>query len=155
MKGAGVRANAFVIPSNIHRDYNRKKLFNEKGKYSAQIREMMLEIAGELRHVFGFLMALAATKSTTVEGAKHTKTVIAKGKPLFALEHKVMHLHLRKNTTARDVTLRMVTKHKMREHDVRAHLRTLHSGRIIKVRDHKRGDAALGRIIRDETKVEK
>ena len=152
MKGTDVGSNAMVIPSNLHRDHNRKKLFNG----NEQIRELMLEIAGELRHVFGFLMALAATKSTIREQAMPTaKRSAPNGKPLFPLEHKIMHLHLRRKTTARDVVLRAITKHRMREHDVRAHLRTLRSGRIIKVTDHKRGDKKLGRIVRDNTLVEK
>jgi hypothetical protein len=157
VKGAGVGENAFVIPSNLHRDYNRKKLFNWKGQYSSYIRELMVEVAGELRHVFGFLMALAAAKSTVTPQSLSTGDVrkAPNGKPLLPLEHKVMHLHLKPKVKIRDLVLRTVTKHKMREHEVRAHLRTLSDGRMIKVRNHKRGDAALGRIVRDVTKVEK
>lgn len=144
--------NASVMPTSLHLDHNRAKLFRS----GDQVRELMHEIAGELRHLFGFLMALAATKSSTIDQkAPSTKKTMPNGKPLFHLEHKIMHLHLRPKTTARDAILRAVTRHKMREHPVRAHLRTLQSGRIIKVQSHKRGDPALGRIIRDETKVEK
>lgn len=162
MKGTNVGQDAFVMPSLIHRDYNREKLFNHKGRYSKQIREMMLELSGELRFVFGFLIAMASTRSSLSPQEKSAAAMryAPNGKPLLPLEHKVMHLHLRPRVAIKDLVLRAVTKHKMREHDVRAHLRTLRNAdgsvrKIVKVHDHKRGDAALGRIVRDETVVEK
>ena len=117
MKGTGVGSNAFVIPSNLHRDYNRKKLFNEGGRYSHQIRELMLEIAGELRHVFGFLMALASTKSTLKDGAKHSHSRMqSKGKPLFPLEPQDPCICICvPSTTRRDRCCeRRITKHRMK-----------------------------------------
>jgi hypothetical protein len=146
--------DASVQPSTLH--FPNEK-YTSSLKNRAQIESLMLEISGELRHLFGFLMALAAAKSTTTPQSplKGDLRKMPNGKPLLPLEHKIMHLHLRPKVKIRDLVLRAITKHKMREHEVRAHLRTLRSGRIIKVRDHKRGDAALGRIIRDETRVEK
>jgi len=118
--------------------------------------DYMDELAGELRHIWGFLIALGAgqlgieakysaqPKPTTVRTMKN-------GKPLLPLEHKVLHLHLAKKMTPEKVVLRMITHHRHRWHEVRAHFRTLKNAdgtvrKRVPVKSHERGDERLGRI---------
>jgi len=73
------------------------------------------------------------------------------GKPLLALEHKELHLHLRPRHTAERVLARAITHHKHRWHEVRGHFRTLKNAdgsvrKRVPVRPHERGDTRLGRI---------
>jgi len=86
---------------------------------SEDVRDLMIEIRGELRHIWGFLIALGAgqlgmeakysaqPKPTTVRTMKN-------GKPLLPIEHKVLHLHLAKKMTPDKVVLRMITHHRHR-----------------------------------------
>lgn len=125
-----------------------------------QVRDMMQELAGELRHLWGLLLALNATSRFGVEmkqetQPKHTDIrTMSNNKPLLPLEHKVLHLHLRKRWPAAKVVQGVVANSRHRWHEVRGHLRTLASGRIIPVRAHERGDEKLGKIIKTY-KVEK
>jgi len=118
--------------------------------------DYMEELQGELRHIWGLLIALGAgqlgmeakysaqPKPTTVRTMKN-------GKPLLPLEHKVLHLHLARKMTPAKVVVRMTTHHKLRWHEVRAHFRTYRNkdgsvrGRG-PVKAHERGDEKLGRV---------
>jgi hypothetical protein len=125
--------------------------------YADAVREMMGEIAGELRHIWGFLIALGAGQlgvvaSTTPQPRPEGPPPLMKnGKPLLPLEHKRLHLHLARRITPVKLVARAISRHRMREHEVRAHWRTLRNpdGSVRKrvpVKDHKRGDERLGRI---------
>jgi hypothetical protein len=120
-------------------------------KYPPQVQELMTEIGGELRHIWGFLIALGAgqlgMEAKYSDQPKPTTVKIAKnGKPLLPLEHKVLHLHLAKRMTVEKVIARSITHHKHRWHEVRSHFRLLKSGKRVPVKSHERGDERLGRI---------
>jgi hypothetical protein len=117
----------------------------------------MVEIAGELRHAWGFLIAIGAghlgSQPMTAPQPLHTDIrTMPNGKPLLPLEHKLLHLHLRKNLTPEKVVARAVTHHKHRWHEVRSHWRTIKNkadGTVKKrvpVKAHERGDERLGKI---------
>ena len=114
------------------------------GKYE---NKLMREMWGELRHIWGLLIALGTATAEISEGTRHAgPTVIMKGKPLLPLEHKTLTIHLGKKRTVSkivDIALHGIRK---REHDVRAHTRLLKSGRRVPVKSHTRGDKSLGRI---------
>lgn len=123
--------------------------------YPQHVKDMMLEIAGELRHVWGALIAIGAghlgAKVTTELQPKHTDVrTMSNGKPLLPLEHKILHLHLGKHTPTKIVT-RAITQHKHRWHEVRAHWREIKNpdGTVKKrvpVKSHERGDERIGKI---------
>jgi hypothetical protein len=125
-------------------------------KASAYVHEMMSEIAGELRHIWGFLIALGAgqlgIEVKTTPQPKHTDIrTMPNGKPLLPLEHKILHLHLAKRHDPDRVIKRMITHHKHRWHEVRGHFRTLKNAdgtvkKRVPVKPHERGDERLGRI---------
>jgi hypothetical protein len=119
--------------------------------------DMMVEMAGEMRHVWGLLIALGAgqlgIQANTSESKLHNGApkTMSNGKPLLALEHKVLHLHLAKRMTPDKVLLRAISHHKNRQHEVRAHFRTYRNEdgsvrRRTPIAAHKRGDERLGRI---------
>lgn len=114
--------------------------------------DLMLEISGELRHVFGLLVALAGgtEKVTRAEFGQAKKfegrPLEAKGKTLLPLEHKTLTIHLNRRMTAEKAALRTLTGAKKRWHTVRTHLRHLKSGKIVKVREHERGEEKLGKV---------
>lgn len=122
------------------------------GRYE---NEVMRELWGELRHIWGLLIAMGSSSPEISEGSRHSgPMVIAKGKPLLPLEHKVLKIHLGKKKTVKktvEVALHGVRK---RWHEVRAHTRLLKSGKRVKVNSHERGDERLGKIIKTY-KVEK
>jgi len=124
-------------------------------KISGQEYELMNELSGELRHIFGLLIALGAshgTKSATGPGVTFQgEPVVAKGKTLLPLEHKVLTIKLGRKATADTVVARAVTGIKHRWHEVRGHIRTLRNSdgtvrKLVKVKDHHRGDERLGKI---------
>ena len=135
--------DAFVHPSNLHIHYSETP--------SKELVDAMTEMAGELRHIWGFLIALGAghlgASAQYTAQAKPTKAppIMKNGKPLLPLEHKVLHLHLNKKTPAK-IMAQAITHHHNRKHDVRAHWRLLKSGKRVPVRSHQRGDELLGRI---------
>jgi hypothetical protein len=120
------------------------------------VRGLMTEIAGEMRHIWGFLIALGAGQlgleaKTSPQAKPLTERRMPNGKPLLPLEHKVLHLHLAKKATPVKIVARMTTHHKNREHEVRAHFRKLKNkdGTVrarVPVKSHKRGDERLGKI---------
>jgi hypothetical protein len=152
MKDSGVNpADAIPSPTPMHIERMRSH------KYPEQVRELMLEIGGELRHIWGFLIALGAgqlgMEARYSEQAKPETPppTMKNGKPLLPLEHKVLHLHLAKKMTPARVVVRMMTHHKHRWHEVRAHFRTYKNpdGTVrmrIPIKSHERGDERLGRI---------
>jgi len=139
--------DAFPSPSRLYADF--LKMEKTPGD---EVLMMMNEIAGELRHIWGFLIALGAgqlgVEARTSEARKHDGPlrIMKNGKPLLPLEHKTLHLHLARKMTANSVIARAVTHHKNREHEVRGHFRHLKSGKLIPVRSHTRGDERLGKI---------
>jgi hypothetical protein len=119
--------------------------------------ELMSELAGELRHIWGLLVALGAgqmgleAKTSPQAMPLRTPPVMKNGKPLLPLEHKVLHLHLAKRATPDRVVTKAILHHKNREHEVRAHVRTLRDSegnvrKHVPVKSHKRGDERLGKI---------
>jgi hypothetical protein len=145
--------DAFSGPTPMHIDsLIRAGTSGDTKGYPAHVTELLEEIAGELRHVWGFLIALGAGQhgveaSHTPQALPPTDRKMPNGKPLLPLVHKVLHLHLAKRTTTDKVIARAVTHHHNAEHKVRAHFRLLKkSGRRVPVKAHKRGDIRLGRV---------
>ena len=150
MVGGNVSAtDAHLYPSSLHTPLDAHP--------PRTTMAMMVEMAGEMRHIWGLLVALGAgqlgvesdSSSTTKHGGE-PKTM-PNGKPLLALEHKVLHLHLSKRVTPDKVVLRAISHHKNRLHEVRSHFRTYRNEdgsvrRRTQIAAHKRGDERLGRI---------
>jgi len=128
------------------------------------VGEMMGEIAGELRHIWGFLIALSAGQlgvevKTSAQPAHDDVRKMPNGKPLLPLTHKILTLHLARKMTAVKVIARSLTHHKHRWHEVRGHWRTLRNpdGSVrkrVEIPPHERGDKKLG-IIEKTYKVER
>lgn len=139
-------SDAFLYPSNLHIDVT--KATEEEGR---GIKDVMKELAGELRHIWGFLIALGAghlgANATYTAQPKPTSAppIMKNGKPLLPLEHKILHLHLGKKQPQK-IVAQAITHHHNRWHEVRAHWRTLKSGKRVPVKSHPRGDQTLGRI---------
>ena len=138
--------DAFMYASDLH-----VSLYGLSDRQGQDIKDMMKELAGELRHIWGFLIALGAghlgANATYTAQAKPTSAppIMKNGKPLLPLEHKILHLHLGKKQPQKIVT-QAITHHHNRWHEVRAHWRTLKSGKRVPVKSHPRGDQTLGRI---------
>ena len=146
-----------VNPSDAYVAPMPQSNFDKMGKKASDhVHDLMREIAGELRHMWGFLVALGAghlgAEAKITPQAKHTDIrTMSNGKPLLPLEHRLLHLHLAKRTTPEKLVARAITHHKHRQHDVRGHWRTIRNpdGTVKKrvpVKDHKRGDERLGII---------
>ena len=145
-------ADAHPAFTPLHSDWDARP-FKGTQQY---VRDLMQEIAGELRHVWGFLIALGAgqlgVESATTQQSLHNDIrKMPNGKPLLPLEHKILHLHLRKRTTPDKVVARMITQHKLRWHEVRAHWRELRNAdgslkKRVPIKAHERGDERLGKI---------
>ena len=160
MKNSGVfPSDAIPSPTPMHIERMRTHRSDDPRReraYPPQVRELMLELGGELRHIWGLLVALGAGQfgvaaSHTPQPDPVTQRSMPNGKPLLPLRHKVLHLHLAKRTTVDKVIARAITHHKNCEHDVRAHFRALKNpdGTVrvrVPVMSHKRGDIRLGRI---------
>lgn len=109
--------------------------------------KVMRELWGELRHIFGLLIAMGTSTSEVGQPTRHVgPPVIMKGKPLFALEHKTLKISLGKRKTVAKVVEVAFHGVRKRWHEVRAHTRLLASGRRIPVKSHARGDESLGKI---------
>jgi hypothetical protein len=131
---------------------------------SQQELNLMNELAGELRHIFGLLLALGAgqlgaSTSMAPQAAPALPPVMMKGKPLLPLEHKVLTIKLSKRHTVEHVTTRALTGARKRWHEVRGHWRTLRNpdGTVrkrVEVHPHERGDKRIG-IIEKTYRVEK
>lgn len=144
------RIDAFPSSSPFHLHHGSVK------NHSSAVRGLMLELSGELRHLWGLLLALGAGHLGAE--AKHAPQALptgphpmAKGKPVLPLEHKVLTIKLGKRTTVEKVAMRAITGIKHRLHSVRGHFRTkLNPDGSVKwripIKSHERGDARLGRI---------
>lgn len=156
LRNSGVHpADAVPSPTPMHIERMRTHRSNDPERersYPPQVRELMIELSGELRHIWGFIVALGAgqlgmeVKTSSQPLPQGPPPVMKNGKPLLPLEHKVLHLHLAKRTTPEKVLARAITHHKHRWHEVRGHFRLLKSGRRVPVKAHERGDERLGRI---------
>lgn len=143
-------SDAYPYPSPLHVPVLDIKLIGR------DVMLMMVEAAGELRHIWGLLVALGAgqlgVEADTSGRVQHTGPIRKAGdKPLLPLEHKVLHLHLSKRVTPEKAVLRAISHHKNREHEVRSHFRTYRNEdgtvrRRTLIKDHKRGDIRLGRV---------
>jgi hypothetical protein len=134
------------------------KRFDVRGNPTINAQEFALidEIKGELRHIFGLLVALGAGQlgavaSTVPQPKPDGPPPMMKGKPLFPLEHKILTIKLSKRTTVEKVTMRAITGIKHRWHEVRGHFRTKYNpdGSVkwrVPVKPHERGDERLGKI---------
>lgn len=147
LKGSGVNpSDAIPSPTPMHIERMRSN------KYPPQVKELMVEIGGELRHIWGFLIALGAgqlgmeARYSDQPKPDRVPPIMKNGKPLLPIEHKVLHLHLAKKMTVAKVIARSITKHKHRWHEVRSHFRLLKSGARVPVKAHERGDERLGRV---------
>jgi hypothetical protein len=119
----------------------------QRNRFGNQEADLMRELQGELRHIWGLLIALGTSTVETTEGVKHEGPVVmAKGKPLLPLEHKTLKVHLGKKRTVIKVVERALHGVRKRWHEVRAHTRLLKSGARIPVKSHARGDEKLGKI---------
>ena len=143
-------ADAYPAVTPMHIDILKKEAYRD------DVRGLMSELAGELRHIWGFLIALGAGQlgleaKTSPQAKPLTERRMPNGKPLLPLEHKILHLHLAKKHTPDKVVMRMITHHKNRWHEVRAHFRTYKNedGSVrlrVPVKSHERGDELLGKI---------
>ena len=152
MKDSGVSpTDAVPSPTPMH-----IALMREADKYPTQVRDLMIEIGGELRHIWGFLIALGAGQlgmdaKYSDQAKPVTQRKMPNGKPLLPIEHKILSLHLAKRMTVEKVIARSITHHRHRWHEVRAHFRVLKNkdGTVkarVPVKSHERGDERLGRI---------
>lgn len=116
----------------------------------------MFELSGELRSVWGLLLALGAGHlgAQTIHSEQALPAgphAVAKGKPVLPLEHKVLTIKLGKRRTIEKVAAMAITGIKKRWHEVRGHFRTkLNPDGSVKwripIKPHQRGDERLGRI---------
>ena len=140
-----------IRDANVH-PYDACIAPSASGKIDKYDKDMMDEIAGELRHIWGFLIALGAgqlgmeASYSPQDKPLRAPPTMKNGKPLLPLEHKVLHLHLAKRMTVEKVIARSITHHRHRWHEVRSHFRLLKSGKRVPVKSHERGDERLGRI---------
>lgn len=124
--------------------------------FREQVYALMVELSGELRHLFGLLIAigagqLGATSETTPQPKPRSAPFEQKGKTLLPLEHKVLTITLSKRKTAEKVAATAIFHAKKRWHEVRAHWRTKHNpdGSVkwrVPVKAHERGEKRLGVI---------
>jgi hypothetical protein len=163
LKNSGVHpADAIPNTTPMHIERLRRHRADDpeqERSYPAQVRELMIEIGGELRHIWGFLIALGAGQlgmeaSYTAQPKPVTERKMPNGKTLLPLEHKVLHLHMAKRMTVEKVIARSITHHKHRWHEVRSHFRLLKSGVRVPVKAHERGDKRLG-VIEKTYRVER
>lgn len=151
MPDSGVgKIDAFPCCTPFHLHYQSER------NHSSDVKRLMFELSGELRAVWGLLLALGAghlgaetvTTAQTPPAGPHP---VAKGKPLLPLEHKVLTIKLGKRRTVEKVAAMAITGIKKRRHEVRGHFRTkLNTDGSVKwripIKSHERGDERLGRI---------
>ena len=145
--------DAFPTTTRMHGDILRRDK-----DYMRSVKAIMMEMRGELRHIWGFLIALGAghlgVETRIGEAKRHDGPLrtMKNGKPLLPLEHKLLHLHLAKRATVDKVVARAISHHKNRRHEVRAHFRTYRNkedGSVrmrIPIPSHPRGDERIGKI---------
>jgi len=142
--------DAFPTPTPFQAGYGSEQ------QIALHIRDLMTELSGELRHIWGLLLALGAghlgaqtvTSDQPISAGPHP---MAKGKPVLPLVHKVLTIRLAKRATVEKITARAITGVKHRWHEVRGHFRTkLNPDGSVKwripIKAHARGDERLGKI---------
>lgn len=144
--------DCFAHPSPMHVNHNKP----DNAGIGKVIGEMMAEISGELRYVWGVLIALGAghlgAEVSTSEAQRHQgPQVKIKDKTVLPLEHKILTIKLGKRLTVPKLVARAITHHKNRLHEVRGHWRAYKNDdgtvrKRVPVKSHKRGDERLGRI---------
>lgn len=144
------KLDAFPCCTPFHLHYQSEK------NHSSVIKDMMFELSGELRSVWGLLLALGAGQLGaqtihTPQALPDGPHPIVKGKPVLPLEHKVLTIKLAKRATVEKVAIRAITGIKKRWHEVRGHFRTKFNpdGTVkwrIPIKAHARGDERLGKI---------
>lgn len=124
---------------------------------------LLLELTGELRHIFGLLVTLGHVPSEeraviSIEGDTLQPPPMAKGKPVFTLEHREVLIRVPKRTTITKLITRTLEGIRHKRHDVRGHWRRYLNDdgsmrRQVWISDHKRGDEKLGIIVRSGYRV--
>lgn len=127
---------------------NFEKLGN---RMIAQSAPLMAELQGELRSIFGLLLALGSSPPKEGKPYVGVEARQVSGKTLLPREHRTLTISLRRKETAPEAVRRAVAAHRKRLHDVRGHLRTYRNEdgsvkRIVPIAAHKRGDEKLGVI---------
>lgn len=148
--------DAWLFPATFQRQLSLSDGDRSTAWIKQQELNMMIELSGELRHIFGLLVALGAgqlgaTTSMAPQARPEGPPVVMKGKTLLPIEHKVLTINLAKRVTVEKVAARAITGMKKKEHDVRGHFRTLRNAdgtvkKRVPVKSHKRGDIRLGRV---------
>lgn len=144
------RIDAFPSTTPFH-------MYHEQaGRHETHVKNLMFELSGELRTIWGLLLALGAghlgaQTSHAPQPLPPGPYPIGKGKPILPLEHKVLTIKLGKRATAEKVAMRAITGVHHRRHKVRGHFRTKHNpdGTVkwrIPIKAHERGDDRLGRV---------
>jgi hypothetical protein len=144
------RLDAFPSTTPFH-------LYHERaGQHGGHVKGLMYELSGELRTIWGLLLALGAghlgaQSSHAPQALPAGPHPIGKGKPILPLEHKVLTIKLAKRMTVEKVAARAISGAKKRWHSVRGHFRTKYNadGSVkwrIHIDAHERGDERLGRI---------
>lgn len=121
------------------------------------IISLIIDINGELRYVWAFLMMLTASSGfkASMKPLKREPVepfIQPNGKELFRLEHKHLVINLsHKRDDVKQATWRALSGARKRLHDVRGHMRTLRNAdgsirKVVSVRPHQRGDRHLGVI---------
>lgn len=144
------RIDSFPSTTPFHLYHGQEK------RHGDDVKGLMYELQGELRAIWGLLLALGAghlgaITSHTPQPLPAGPHPIGKGKPILPLEHKVLTIHLGKRKTAEKVAAMAITGVKKRWHEVRGHFRTkLNADGTVKwripIKPHERGDERLGRI---------
>lgn len=114
------------------------------------------ELAGELRHVWGLLIALGTAVVVERDGPviDRKASPIVNGKPVFPIETRHCTISLPRKITVDRLVDRAIIGVKKRRHGVRGHWRQYRDAdgnvRLRKwIADHERGDERLGRVVKD------
>jgi hypothetical protein len=151
-------ADANVSTVDAFPSANPFHYYYRKEKVNREVVGMMREISGELRHVWGLLLALGAGKlgaetSITPREKPNGDPPIIKGKPLLPLEHKTLTIKLGRRKSVERIAAKALTGSRKRWHEVRAHIRILHNAdgtpKYVKVSEHHRGDERIGKITKN------
>lgn len=123
----------------------------ERNEFPADIKlRSLTEWIGEMRFVWSLLAAINDIP-VGVREVKPSKGYYAKGKYRNFVTHSVISILIPKNRTAQTLAKEVVAISRRRAHQVRGHWRRdwRHEGHKIWVREHQRGDAALGFVTHD------
>jgi hypothetical protein len=122
------------------------------------------EFAGELRHIFGFLVTIThvpieESETIRLDGDISQPPPVVKGKPVFKLEHRDIVIKLPRHRDITKTITRVCEGMRKKRHDVRGHWRHFYNAdgsirRRTWIKNHERGDESLGRIVRGEHRVQ-